>query len=123
MANSIIIFQVLGFLGTGALIVAGLAGTMWTASRGWAAFSRNLAFGHFRLVALYISLLLGGGMLSRVRILPVNAEKYFCELDCHLAYSVTDVWIADSLGTAEDGLRPNGRFWLVTGRTWVDTNP
>ena len=72
MANSIIILQVLGFLGTGALIVAGLAGTMWTASRGWAALSRNLAFGTFGLVALYIALLVGGGMLSRGRILPVT---------------------------------------------------
>ena len=122
MSNSIIILQVLGFLGTGGLIVAGLAGTMWTASRGWATLSRNLAFGTFGLVALYITLLVGGGMLSRGRILPLNAEKYFCELDCHLAYSVTDVRESDSLGTAEDGLRPNGRFWLVTVRTWFDPN-
>jgi hypothetical protein len=122
MSNSIIILQVLGFLGTGALIVAGVAGAMWTASRGWAALSRNLAFGTFGLVLLYVALLVGGGMLSRGRILPLNAEKYFCELDCHLAYSVTDVRVADSLGTAEDGLRPNGRFWLVTVRTWFDPN-
>ena len=122
MSNSVIILQVLTFLGTGALIVAGLAGTMWTASRGWAMLSRNLAFGTFATVLLYVVVLLSDGLLSRGRILPVNAEKYFCELDCHLAYSVTDVRVADSLGSAEDGLRPNGRFWLVTVRTWFDPN-
>ena len=116
------IFQVLGFLGTGALVVAGAAGAMWTASRGWPVLSRNLAFGTFGLILLYITLLAGGGLLSRGRVLPVNAEKYFCELDCHLAYSVTDVRVVDSLGSGENGLRANGRFWLVTVRTWFDPN-
>jgi hypothetical protein len=120
MSDSIIIFQVLGFLGTGTLVVAGLAGALWTASRGWPLLSRNLAFGTFGLILAYITLLVGGGLLSRGRVLPVHAEKYFCELDCHLAYSVTDVRFTDSLGSGENELRPNGRFWLVTVRTWFD---
>ncbi len=71
---------------------------------------------------LYITLLLGGGLLSRGRVLPVAAEKYFCELDCHLAYAVTQVSVVDSLGSGTAVQKPSGRFWLVTVRTRFDQN-
>jgi hypothetical protein len=52
----------------------------------------------------------------------VTAEKYFCELDCHLAYSIIQVSVMDSLGSGPAGQKPSGRFWLVTVQTRFDKN-
>lgn len=41
--------------------------------------------------AVYLALLLSFSLVSRERILPQGQEKYFCEIDCHLAYSIVDV--------------------------------
>jgi hypothetical protein len=37
---------------------------------------------------VYIALLLGMSLASREVTLAPGQEKYFCEIDCHLAYSV-----------------------------------
>jgi len=39
----------------------------------------------------YLLLLLGFSVVSRERLLHKGQEKYFCEVDCHLAYSLVDV--------------------------------
>lgn len=39
----------------------------------------------------YFALLLGFSLASRDMVLAHGQEKYFCEMDCHLAYSVVDV--------------------------------
>jgi len=41
--------------------------------------------------ALYFGLLLSFSLVSHDRILSPGQEKYFCEIDCHLAYSIVDV--------------------------------
>lgn len=41
--------------------------------------------------AIYFGLLLGFSLASRANILSRGQEKHFCEIDCHLAYSVVDV--------------------------------
>ena len=38
---------------------------------------------------LYALLLLGASLFSRSRVLAPGEEKHICEIDCHLAYSVT----------------------------------
>jgi hypothetical protein len=40
---------------------------------------------------IYFALLLGFSAGSREVLLAPGQEKYFCEIDCHLAYSVVDV--------------------------------
>ena len=49
----------------------------------------------WRLTAIagvaYLVLLIGFAIVSRERLLRQGQEKYFCEIDCHLAYSVVDV--------------------------------
>jgi hypothetical protein len=39
----------------------------------------------------YLLVLLGFSVISRERLLHRGQEKYFCEIDCHLAYSLVDV--------------------------------
>ena len=65
--------------------------TLWARFRGQQALARHAMLGAGAAVALYLIALLGAGLSSRATILPAAAEKYFCELDCHLAYQVVAV--------------------------------
>jgi hypothetical protein len=44
---------------------------------------------------------------------PPEGEKYFCVLDCHLAYRVASI-------TPAPGTLSKGRLWLRAVRTRVD---
>ena len=46
--------------------------------------------------------------------------KYFCEVDCHAAYTVTDVQTAKTLGEGGSRATASGIFYVVTLRTWFD---
>jgi hypothetical protein len=61
--------------------------------------------------AVYVGLLFGFSLASRPRILTRTQEKYFCEIDCHLAYSLLDVKTESSAGNTH---------YLVTIRTRFD---
>lgn len=41
--------------------------------------------------AIYLALLLSFSLASHEKSLALGQEKYFCEIDCHLAYSIVDV--------------------------------
>ncbi len=60
---------------------------------------------------IYIGLLLGFSLASHPRILTRSQEKYFCEIDCHLAYSILDVKSEPSARTTH---------YLITVRTRFD---
>lgn len=62
---------------------------------------------------VYIALLLGMSLASREVTLAPGQEKYFCEIDCHLAYSV--------VATREE-LESGQRQLHVTLRTRFDEN-
>src|SRR6185503_6686279 len=68
------------------------------------------------ITAGYATLLLGASLGSRDRVLPVGAKKYFCEIDCHLAYSVQHVERTRSLG----GRYAQGAFYVIYLKTWFD---
>jgi hypothetical protein len=68
------------------------------------------------IAGLYAALTLGFSLASSEKVLAAGTEKYFCELDCHLAYSVVGVRRAKTLG----GATPAGAFYVVTLRTRFD---
>src|SRR5215471_17930383 len=49
----------------------------------------------------YAVLLFGCSFISQQKVLARGQEKYFCEMDCHLAYSVVGVKEAPSDGGAK----------------------
>jgi hypothetical protein len=78
--------------------LAALAGSVLTlASAGIAWFARKpkLARACLRIVfagsAIYLALLTSFSLASRTNVLARGQEKYFCEIDCHLAYSLVEV--------------------------------
>ncbi|MGO8796312.1 MAG: hypothetical protein ACLQLC_15940 [Candidatus Sulfotelmatobacter sp.] len=87
------------------------------ASAGIAWFERRPKFvrGCFVLVVgggvCYFALLFGFSLVSSSHVLGRNQEKYFCEIDCHLAYSVLDVRSEPAAGA---------EHYVVTIRTRFD---
>jgi hypothetical protein len=110
----------LAFLGTGllvgvsalVLVVALWRGKRTVAERALAA--ALLMGGGYLLVLLAISL------SSEERVLAAGDWKYFCELDCHTAYTITAAQKAKTLGSGERSATASGTFYVVTLKTWFD---
>ena len=106
---------VLAFLGTVALGLLLLAASAYFALRSRPAWARRGLLAAVGLGALYGAALVGLGLASEEVTLPVGGEKGFCEMDCHLVYSVDSVErIASSGGV------PAGEIWSVALRTRFD---
>jgi hypothetical protein len=99
---------VMGFLAA----VVGLFSCIAAALIFW--FARKPKFARVAAIALgaativYLALLIGFSAASHATTLARGQEKYFCEIDCHLAYSVVDV-----------KSQPDGRY-IITLRTRFD---
>jgi len=72
------------------------------------------------IVTSYCVVLLGFSFSSRDVDLAVGAKKYFCEIDCHLAYEIASVSMEKAVGAESDQLMSKGEFVTVELRTWFD---
>lgn len=103
------------FLGSGALLILLLLGCfvllLWRKDRLRYALRAMAA-----LVLGYGALLLAFSAFSHERTLARGEEKYFCELDCHIAYSVQNVSRMKSIGD----VTASGEFYVVTIRARFD---
>ncbi len=68
----------------------------------------------------YATLLFGVALASGNQTLPPGSWKYFCEADCHIAYSIESVQEASTLGQENKPLTAHGRFIVVRLKTWFD---
>jgi hypothetical protein len=71
-------------------------------------FARIATIAISAVVVVYLALLFGFSVGSHETVLAHGQEKYFCEIDCHLAYSVLDA-----------KPQPDGHF-VITLRTRFD---
>jgi hypothetical protein len=113
-------FVVLAFLLTGFVGFVGtvpLLGTLFTRRWEWA---RKISAALVVLTCLYGGTLLAASLASSEKTLGAGQQKYFCEVDCHLAYSVTSVQTAKILGSGEKQATAAGTFYVVTLRTYFD---
>jgi hypothetical protein len=99
---------VLAFLGAGALISVAAVGTALALAGRHFFLAKLLVGAGLGVAAVYAALLFGAALFSRERTLTPGEKKYFCEIDCHLAYSIA--------GTASPG--PGRRAVTIT--TWFD---
>ena len=101
---------VLGFLGVCALIFLGLAAVIifWLARKRQIARRAALAIASGMIV--YLALLMGFSAASRNTMLGRGQEKYFCEIDCHVAYSVVS-----------SETKPDGRVVVVLRTRFDET--
>jgi len=102
---------VLGFLAAsgGLLIALASALIFWFARK--PRFARIAAATLAAGAVVYFGLLFGFSAASHATTLARGQEKYFCEIDCHLAYSVLDV---------KTQARADSTHYVVTLRTRFD---
>jgi hypothetical protein len=72
------------------------------------------------LAALYGWVLLAFSLASREQVAGHGEEKYFCEVDCHLAYSVVGVRESKVLGKGASRTEARGLYRIVTLRVRFD---
>ena len=72
------------------------------------------------VAALYVGVMLIFAFASSERVLAHGQEKHFCEIDCHLAYSIVDVTDSKTLGNAANQTVATGSFRVVTIKTRFD---
>ena len=111
---------VLMFLGTLALIALSVLVLFYGAVRRSGFFARLGAGAVLTVAAGYLLLLCGVSFASSEKILPPGGWKYFCEIDCHIAYSVAGVETAAALGPEMQQTHANGKFVIVRVKTWFD---
>jgi len=68
----------------------------------------------------YVALLFAVALLSRDTTVPPGNSKYFCEADCHIAYSIESVTEASTLAPETKPITAQGRFVIVRLKTWFD---
>src|SRR5882724_5588733 len=111
---------VLLFLGTGfLLLLVGLALIYSLISRKFG-LTRFALIGIAAIAELYFGLMLIFSFTSSDKVLARGQEKHFCEIDCHLAYSVTDVHEIKVFGEGPNQLTAAGMFRVVTVKTRFD---
>ena len=110
----------LAFLGTGLLLlVVGLVLI-------YSVIGKKFRLTKFALLTvalvagLYLAILLTFSLASGESVIAQGNEKHFCEIDCHLAYSVTDVREMKTIGEAPNQLTAAGLFHVITIKTRFD---
>src|SRR5271168_1438124 len=68
----------------------------------------------------YLFLLVGVSLASNEEVLAPGASKYFCEIDCHLGYSLVFARTAAVLGPEMQQTSAHGQFVVIRLRTWFD---
>lgn len=111
---------VLLFLGTAFLLVVSFLVLFYGAARRSAFFTKLGAGAAATVAAGYLLLLCGVSFASSEEVLPPGGWKYFCEIDCHLAYSVADAQTAAALGPEMQQTTAQGKFVIVRVKTWFD---
>ncbi len=103
----------LAFLGTVGLTVLLAAFALRWAIGGRLPRARYAALGAAAVATAYAVVLTVVSLTSREVVIPPDGEKYFCELDCHLAYRVVSVApVPEPPG--------EGRLWVLTVQARFD---
>jgi hypothetical protein len=97
----------------GIALVYGLTRRKFKLSRGVLAVAVVLA-------ATYLGAMLIFSFASKDQVLGRGQEKHFCEIDCHIAYSIVDVQQAKSLGDEANKAVADGMFYVVTVKSRFD---
>ena len=111
---------VIAFLGTGLVIAVIALFLIYSLAVRRFGRARIAALAMLIVGGLYLGLILAFAFASSEKVLARGAEKHFCEIDCHLAYSVIDSKQTKTIGTAPSPVSASGMFTTVTIKTRFD---
>ena len=72
------------------------------------------------IAGAYLGAMVAFSLASHEKVLARGEEKHFCELDCHLAYSVANVQQTRTPGNASNQSTARGTYTVVTIKTRFD---
>ena len=72
------------------------------------------------IAGAYLGAIVAFSLASREKVLARGEEKHFCELDCHLAYSIASVRQTKTPGNASNQSTARGTYTVVTIKTRFD---
>jgi hypothetical protein len=110
----------LALLGTGFLLLVACVTFVFSIAKKKTVLTKIVATGVVLIAGFYLATLLIFSFASKDKVLPLGEEKHFCELDCHLAYSITDVRETKNLGEATNQVIAVGMFRVITIKTRFD---
>jgi hypothetical protein len=108
------VFGVLAFLGFALAEAAALGTALVLIVRRRALLVRRVLLTALAGAAVYLAALLAFSATSREQVADRGDEKYFCEVDCHLAYSVAGVSRVKTLGSGSEQASARGSFHVAT---------
>jgi len=108
------------FLGTAFLILCSVLLLVFSIIKKRTSLTKLSALAIALIAVLYLSLLLLFSWTSAEKVLARGEEKHFCEIDCHLAYSILDSQTSKTLGTAPNQLIATGLFRVIKIKTRFD---
>ena len=111
---------VTAFLGTVLLLgtLVFITGVAFFARRKWIGIVGVVLV--FLVIGGYGLILTGVSLTSHEKTLAPGENKYFCEIDCHIAYSVVNFEETKAIGNEGQQVVATGRFVIVRLRTWFD---
>jgi hypothetical protein len=112
----------LSFLGVGFLISVAAAALAYSVVKRKFGLARVAVAAIAGISAVYLGVLLVFSFSSSDKLVARGAEKYFCEIDCHLAYSITDVRETKTLGDGANAVAAGGMFRVIAIKTRFDEN-
>ncbi len=112
--------SILSFLGTGLLIIVIGLGLVYSVLKKRTTLRKIALLGIAAIAGLYLAVLLLFSFTSSEQLLAFGQEKHFCEIDCHLAYSVSDLSEVKTLGEAPNQISTAGMLHVVTIKTRFD---
>jgi hypothetical protein len=111
---------VLLFLGAVFVTAVSLLVLLYGAARRSKLYARIGGGAAAMVVACYLLLLCGVSLASSEKVLPVGGWKYFCEIDCHIGYSVSGVATTGAIGPETGQTSARGQFVVVRLKVWFD---
>lgn len=109
---------VMALLGTGFLLIVAMLALIRSLLVRKRRRVRLVLLAMLVIAAVYVAAILIFSLASHEKVLARGEEKHFCEIDCHLAYSV--VGIRQSKTLANAATTAQGAYTIVTIKTRFD---
>jgi hypothetical protein len=110
-------FSLIAFVATGGVIGAMGFALVALLACGRAFAAKYVALTGAAVAGAYLAVLAGISLASAPREVAPGNAKYFCEIDCHFAYTVVDSHRVASIGGARAA---SGAWEVVTLKVWFD---
>jgi hypothetical protein len=111
---------VLALLGTGFLLFVAALIVIQSLVVRRTGRAKIVILGMIVIAAAYLAAILIFSFASHEKVLARGEEKHFCEIDCHLAYSVADTRRAKTLGSSPNQTTAHGTYAIITIKTRFD---